>query len=198
MLTRITSALAVVSWLAVLGFGFNFLARYEFTPGALQAACGDWPEDSDLPHAGDRPTLVVLLHACCPCSRASLAELGHLLDEGPGRVAVHVVFVRPEETPEGWERSALWDQAQTLPGAAVHIDPSGQEARRFGALTSGASYLFDPQGRLLFRGGLTATRGGAGPNAGCSAVAARLAGETTAHAETPVFGCPLFAGAERD
>jgi hypothetical protein len=71
-------------------------------------------------------------------------------------------------------------------------DEGGAEARRFGATTSGHAVLYSPDGRLLFRGGLTGARGHAGDNANLDALAAVLDGAPSPHINVPVFGCPLF------
>ena len=63
--------------------------------------------------------------------------------------------------------------------------------------TSGHALLFDRDGRLLFRGGITPARGHEGDNFGASAIAARLAGRP-ARAEAPVFGCPIAGLAPAD
>jgi hypothetical protein len=72
-------------------------------------------------------------------------------------------------------------------------DADGSEARRFGAETSGHTLLFDPNGSLLFSGGITASRGHAGRNAGESAIIAAVNGKRTDRTGTPVFGCSLIS-----
>ncbi len=68
----------------------------------------------------------------------------------------------------------------------------GDEARRFGAATSGHVMLYDAAGRLHFSGGITPARGHEGDSLGRDAVidlieAYRSAGRRC----SPVFGCPL-------
>jgi hypothetical protein len=70
-------------------------------------------------------------------------------------------------------------------------DDDAVEARRFGVFTSGQSLLYAPDGALLFSGGITASRGHAGDNAGIAAIAALARGRGAATTETPVFGCAL-------
>ena len=120
---------------------------------------------------------------------------------------MHVVFVRPPGAGRGFESAELLDQAMALPGACVHVDAEGTEARRLGARTSGQVFLHDSQGRLVFSGGITPARGAVGENAGAESVVAWLsappvdggpqvrAGEVRAEAlmnGAPVFGCALF------
>ncbi len=80
----------------------------------------------------------------------------------------------------------------------LRIDERGEAAKRFGARTSGLFFVYDADGRLRFRGGLTAARGHEGDNAGLEAAVATVRGETpetssAGIARSPVFGCALFA-----
>lgn len=97
--------------------------------------------------------------------------------------------------PEGWERTGLWSSAAAISGVMVRADIDGEAARRFGAATSGQALLYAIDGRLLFSGGITESRGHEGDNAGRSAIAALVLGAKTATpAASPVYGCPLFNG----
>ncbi len=82
-------------------------------------------------------------------------------------------------------------RAACIPGVSVLADPDGVEARRFGALTSGDAFLYDAGGRLVFRGGITPSRGHQGESAGRSAIEAFLKGGRPRTATAPVFGCPI-------
>jgi hypothetical protein len=53
--------------------------------------------------------------------------------------------------------------------------------------------LYDVNGRLLFSGGITGSRGHAGDNAGRTAILALLHREASGRNDTFVFGCSLFA-----
>jgi hypothetical protein len=59
-------------------------------------------------------------------------------------------------------------------------------------LVSGETLLYDPHGRLVFRGGLTAGRGHAGDSPGRRAVVACFNEPTPERRDLPVFGCPLL------
>jgi hypothetical protein len=108
-----------------------------------------------------------------------------------GRVTAHVLVVRPPDAPDGWEQTDLWRSAADIPGVDVVRDDDGAEMGRFGALTSGQVVLYDPSGRLLFAGGITASRGHEGGNAGRDAIVALVTGTDAAPRATPVFGCAL-------
>jgi hypothetical protein len=108
-----------------------------------------------------------------------------------GLVDAYVLFYKPDDVPAGWERSDLWTRAAAIPGAHVVSDPQGAESARFGALASGQTMLYSAGGALLFRGGITASRGHSGDNAGRSAIVALLHHESPGQTMTPVFGCSL-------
>ena len=133
----------------------------------------------------------MFLHPHCPCSRASLEELGHLLSSNSDELRAFVIFCKPEGAPDGWEKTALWQQAAGMKGIDVSSDDQDQERRRFGARTSGQVLLFDRRGRLAYSGGITRARGQAGANPGRSAVEAILRGQPPSSRSGPVFGCPL-------
>jgi hypothetical protein len=107
------------------------------------------------------------------------------------RVTAYVLFLKPPGFPDYWEETDLWRSAAAIPGVKVLRDDAGAEARRFRAATSGQTLLYDADGRLLFSGGITASRGHAGDNAGRSVIVALLTEGQGGQTETPVFGCPL-------
>jgi hypothetical protein len=90
----------------------------------------------------------------------------------------------------------LWDSAGQIPGVAAVADEDGAEAHRFSAATSGQVVLYDSSGRLLFSGGITASRGHSGDNVGRRAIVSLLADGSGVRTETPVFGCPIFEDSE--
>jgi len=111
--------------------------------------------------------------------------------QAQGRVTAYVLFLKPAGFSDDWEKTDLWQSAASIPGVKVVVDQDGVEADRFQAVTSGQTVLYDTEGRLLFSGGITGSRGHSGDNAGRSAIVSLLnTGEATA-AETFVFGCPL-------
>jgi hypothetical protein len=138
--------------------------------------------------------LVLFAHPHCPCSRATIGELAKLMTDCRGKLTATVLMLRPAGVQDGWERTDLWDSAAAIPGVSVVSDAGGTESRRFGAVTSGQVLLFAPDGRLLFSGGITESRGHRGDNAGRSAVAALVLGTGRAAQPVfaPVYGCPLF------
>jgi hypothetical protein len=177
-------------WLATVASGMAFILDYASAPGAPAKPPDGWPA-SRLARAPGRATLVMLAHPHCPCTRASIGELALLMAPLQGQVTAHVLFLRPDGAPDGWERTDLWESAAAIPGVTVTTDPDGTEAAGFGALTSGQVVLYGASGGLLFSGGITPARGHAGDNGGRAAIHRLVSGRQGAASASPVFGCSL-------
>src|SRR5258708_6194734 len=78
-------------WPAGVAVGLAVLWRYASRPGLAAAAPGRWPDAVGVARAADRATLLVSVHARCPCSRASLAELGEIAGRSRGRLLIYVL-----------------------------------------------------------------------------------------------------------
>jgi hypothetical protein len=184
---------ATAVWLGSAGTGLFWLMAYDNTPGVAAAAPVDWPANSALTRDPEAPTLVMLAHPRCDCTRASLGELAELLARVKIKPRTFVVFIKPGGTANGWEQSGTWEQAKQIPGVTVVRDDDGAEARRFGVHTSGQTFLYGARGELLYSGGTTGSRGKSGENAGRADLVALVDGARRPRATRPVFGCPLFA-----
>ena len=185
------TALLGIAWTIAVAFGLRTLLAYESTPGTIGAVPGQWPSTSQIERLTDRPTLVMLAHPRCPCTRASVAELAQLMAHMPGKVYAYVLFLKPRQSGTDWEDTDLRRSAAAIPSVTVLSDVDGVEARRFGAETSGHTLLFDRDGRLLFSGGITEFRGHVGYNTGVCAIESLVNGRAPVRAATSVFGCAL-------
>lgn len=179
-------------WALVTAAGFTAIWAYGHTPGAAGRDTEDWPAASAVAPASDRPTLVMFLHPKCPCSRASLEELSRVLALYPDAFALRFVFFQPDRAEESWTQTDLWKKARSLPHAEVVTDKSAAEAKLFGALTSGDTYIYDPSGTLKFHGGLTASRGHAGDSPGQDAIRQIAQSQVPSLTRFAVFGCPII------
>ncbi|AKQ69624.1 hypothetical protein A176_006536 [Myxococcus hansupus] len=182
-----------VLWLGGVTVGSLAMARYALTPGESLEPPSRWPTGIEVPRVEGRPTLVMLAHPMCPCTRASIGELSLVMAKAKGRLDAFVLFLKPEGTGQAWEEGELWRAAGAIPGVTVLRDAGGAQSERFGAVTSGHVLFYDAGGTLRFQGGITSARGHAGDNVGRAAVEALLAAEDagaerTAHA---VYGCEL-------
>jgi hypothetical protein len=184
------SALLIV-WCAVIGFGLVKMLTFELTPAPATTIATQWPKKTNLSRDSSRPTLLLFLHPRCPCSRATLQELDRLAAECPDRFALCIIFVRPPNAPDGWHQTDLYRSANAISHAFISVDENGDEAGRFGAATSGQTLLYSADGRLLFRGGITPSRGHEGDNVGRTALASILNTGHSDCAQTAVFGCSL-------
>jgi hypothetical protein len=181
-----------LAWAAVMACGFMALGRYESTPGRAGRETARWPADCLIPLASSCDTLVMLAHPRCPCTEASVAELSKIMARCQGRLEARVLFYAPPHTVGDWAKTSLWKSAEAIPKVQVFADRGGREAARMGAETSGQVLLFDPSGRLLFKGGITGARGEEGDNLGSQAVAALVTGGKAAQTRSLVFGCPIL------
>jgi hypothetical protein len=172
--------------------GFLLLAQQQFTPIEASLQTKAFPESSAVHLASDKLTLVLFAHPRCPCTRASLHELDGLLAATQNRVCVTVIFTVPNGVPADWEQGDLWDLATNIPGLRVIKDQGGGEAHQFDVEGSGHVLLYAPSGKLLFSGGITASRGHEGDNAGRSAVVSLILSGHAPVSHTPVFGCSLL------
>src|SRR5262245_60869800 len=166
----------IAAWTVCAGLGLARMLTYELTPAASMAAPPLWPQATGISRDASGPTLVLFLHPRCPCSRATLAELERLIAVCDRPFALRIVFVRPAGTSDDWSRTDLYRAAERIPRAVVSDDAKGIEAAHFGVKTSGQALLYASDGRLLFQGGLTASRGHEGDNAGRSALSAIISG----------------------
>jgi hypothetical protein len=188
------SILAVLfgaAWLVAVGAGVRILLNYENAPGAAGAPPQDWPAQSQIQRSKDQATLIMMAHPHCPCTRASISELAEVMAQVQGKVRAFVLFYKPQDAEDDWEKTALWENAAAIPGVTVVSDLNGQESQRFHIETSGHTMLFDAAGHLIFSGGITASRGHEGENAGVDAIVSLLRDNKSDRNNTLVFGCSI-------
>jgi hypothetical protein len=187
--------LSVFLWVIVVGTGLLFLAKYEVTPGpAAQTDAGVASMQAIMPSPG-KMTLVMFVHPKCPCSEASLEELSQLMASYGNRLNASVLMYQPSRQADDWATSTEWRTAMDVPGLAVHSDVDAMIARKYRAQTSGQTFLYDEEGRLVFEGGITASRGHVGDNDGLQAVISLVSKGASADspcAFAPIFGCPIY------
>jgi hypothetical protein len=134
---------------------------------------------------------MIFAHPRCPCSDATIGELALIMAQARDRVDAFVLLFTPRTGGSDFARTQLARDAESIPGVHLINDPDGIESRRFGAITSGQTLLYDAHGVLLFSGGITASRGHAGGNYGRSAILSLLETGDAPRRMTPVFGCNI-------
>ena len=181
--------LTLCVWMGSIGVSLFFFEQYERTPGAKFDAPLERPPESSLDFSHDKFTLIMFVHPHCPCVSASVTELETIATRYEEKLSARVVFVRPPGVPTEWEKGSLWTQVGKCAHLTSTIDEDGVEAGRFGARTSGHAYLLSPEGRIVFEGGLTESRGGCASKQ--SSIGMWIEHDRDAPSSTPVYGCPL-------
>jgi hypothetical protein len=192
MKKNIILTISAAAWILAVGAGLARVLRYENTPGLSEQTPPDWPRATHIPQPTARPSLVLFAHPRCPCTRATMSELARIMAQCKGKLDASVIFLSPQNSEPGWAQTELRREAAAIPGVRVLDDKDGQDARRFGAGTSGQAMLYDASGHLLFSGGITAGRGHEGDNAGSDAILSLVNSGRADLTETPAFGCSLL------
>lgn len=193
---RITITTLAIFWVAGVVLSARYLLRYEKTPGRLDSAPLHWPQG--VAEAGDKrlPTLVVVLHPRCSCSRASLTELKKAAESFQTPFNALLLLSKPSSGGGDLQKMSSMDTLRDW-HAQVVLDEDGALAARFGAQTSGEVILYSAEDltarrNLLYAGGVTGARGMEGENPGAEALV-RAFREQRHQASRPVFGCGLFS-----
>ena len=183
----------VTLWTLGIFAGFTAIWTHASTPGQMEIATERWPEGTSLQLDTAVPTMVVFVHPECPCARATLAHLVSIID----RASVVVTLVSMAPPNDQLMQGNLIGCRTQLETLATHPlvtkidDVDHAIAHRFGASTSGDCFLYSTSGNLMFRGGVTASRGHLGDNAGLQLVVDRINDPSQPVESYPVFGCPL-------
>jgi hypothetical protein len=180
-----------VIWLIAVAGGMRVVLRYENTPGAAGNPPAQWPALSRIPRSTGLPTIVVMGHPKCPCTRATIGELAVMMARLHNRATAVVVLVRPQGTSDGWDDTDLRRSAAEIPEVTVISDLDEVEVDLFHAQVSGQTMLYNANGKLLFSGGITSARGHSGDNAGRSSIVSFVTDGIAELTRTPVFGCAL-------
>lgn len=186
--------LALGIWAAAVVAGFGAMIRYASRPGACYAPSSEAAAAlyAQFGHAG-RPLLVMAVHPRCPCTEASLGEMGDLLARSRGACdALLLTYQAP-----GWPVPPATRRIADVT-ARVVPDLEGATAKTLGAATSGDVLLIDGRGRVRYYGGLTPARGHRGEIAAQDGILEVIAGGSGKVKSAPVFGCSLRDKCERE
>ena len=163
-------------------------------PGFVGRPPDSWPAKTGLAREAGKATLIMFANPHCPCTRASLADLGEIIASRQDRLKAYVVFIIPKWVDADWLEGEDLRIARGLKGVTVVFQRDTVDARKFDARVSGHVVLYDADGRLGFRGGITGLRGLAGDNVGQQRVLAVLDGQVPTGREARTFGCALYDG----
>ena len=187
----------LIVWVFIVGLGWMNLSQYENTAGQSQSSPDHWPSTSKITRTAGLPVLLMFVHPQCPCTRASMRELSLIMTHCQNRVKTQVVFMRPEGFSQEQVKTDLWRSAVQIPGVEVLVDEHSKEARIFHVNVSGQTMLYDTQGKLVFSGGITSSRGHEGDSDGKEAIISFLTKGIILKKQTPFFGCLLFSNQEK-
>lgn len=180
-----------VIWLLAVGSSAGFLISYTSQAGKLGDAPRNWPQVEGFEYRNDKPTLVMLVHPSCSCSKSSIRELERILARFQNAVHAYIFFYASRAN-ESWKNSDIWKQARVIKGVSLIEDGDGGRARLFDSHTSGQVVLYDTKGNLVFSGGITAGRGHEGKSRGGERLEQFLSTGIVDRATAPVFGCDIF------
>lgn len=183
-------------WFLLIAVGYLHFSVYEGRPSLRAEHPQTFPEHSALKASRTEDTLLMFIHPKCPCTSASLNELAVLSSRCNGKLNAIAVFVKPEGAPDGWEHTDYWTRAQRIPGVRVFLDECSNEAKTFGALTSGETFLYNRDGKLVFSGGITGGRGHEGDNQGLDSVTGIISKTDMRCTNTNTYGCALNGPAQ--
>jgi hypothetical protein len=106
------------------------------------------------------------------------------------RTRVYIVFSSLKSRSKDLAKSDIWVQAHSIIGVnEIFQDESDFESKIFGAETSGHTLLYDPQGNLVFSGGLTPERGHMGDSVGRDAILEWLNNQSQPLVTSAIYGC---------
>lgn len=182
--------LGVTLWVGGISAAFCALQRYSVADGAARPPSDKTAAFFAAHRQLGRPLLVMAVHPLCPCTDASLDELGDLLARSHGACDALLLQYHPLEGTPDWPVDTT---SRKLGGVAVKVvlDQGGKIAAELGAETSGHVVFMDANGIIRFHGGLTIARGHHGRSQSQDAILEILGGGRPGLVSAPVFGCAL-------
>lgn len=175
-------------WILCVIAAFTVINQYSTTAG-VNSGLTRIPAGTAF-EPQDKPRLLVFLHPKCTCSKATMMELQSLLPDLKG-IDVTVLF-RNVSADKEWLSGELYESALKTKGLTVAIDDNGDEAKRFGAHTSGHTVLISTDKSIVFSGGLTPMRGHPGETEGKAFLRQWNQSRKPASLITEIFGCNIF------
>lgn len=187
----------VAVWLLAVSSGAMALWNYAFSESRIDTAVGNWPDDSSLICDSSVATLVVFIHPQCPCTKATIRQLLSVQRHSTAPFRLQLVMLQPESGPV-WRETPVQRHALAIRDAEFIDDRGGREAVKFGVSCSGMCLLFSPDRSLLFRGGITESRGHEGDCMGANLLLAHLnnlqnSADAAPASHNPVYGCSLVS-----
>lgn len=193
-----TLLLVATLWLGGISAGSLTMWNHQFSQGPSNQAPIALPAALDALAEDAKPlTLFMAIHPGCPCTGASLEQVDRLIARNPDSIQLVGLVRDSGESTESTSDSKLheesyWKRLESMPNARPFADKDGSLANLLGTHVSGATIAYDETGSLRFQGGMTASRGHAGPSRSMDeleSIARQLAPPELC--STPTFGCSL-------
>ncbi|GIX00102.1 MAG: hypothetical protein KatS3mg111_3434 [Pirellulaceae bacterium] len=177
-----------VLWGSSIVWGVSRVLNYSFS--------GDYPTESSPDAVGEMATstadfhVLVFVHPKCPCSMATIDNLGRLLPRCPANYAVTAIVFVPEGKDKEWAtETATFAALERLPHTRIEFDTGGTRIRQWNVRRSGHVIVKAPDGSVAFSGGITLERGHAGESLGTVSMMRVLMQQSPPARAVPVFGC---------
>ncbi len=180
----------VLVWASMIGSSFAAMLYYHNTPGHRNDDASVWPLNTAIKLDTNRPNLLVFVHPKCPCSSATLNELARIQTTCGSKISTHIIIYHPDE--EAWDNTRIIRQALEIPNVRIFNDSEGHLSDSFGAMTSGHTFLYAPDGRRIFSGGITMARGHEGDNLGRSSIVQYILDGKSICDSTNIYGCSIL------
>ena len=144
---------------------------------------------------GKNGALIVFMSAQCPIVKAYADRINTLAKDYQAK-GITVIGMNSNATESlDYVKSNMTERSYSFP---MLIDKGNVIADKFGATVTPEVYLFDKDGKLVYRGAIDNDRSGENITARPlqDAVDATLAGKAVAKAETKAFGCTIKRAAK--
>src|ERR1700730_4002072 len=102
------AAIVAALWLVAAALGQRVMLNYEYSAAAPGTPPEKWPVATKVPRTPGLPTILVVAHPRCPCSRATVAELARLMALLQNSATATVIFARPSGFSQDWQMTDLW------------------------------------------------------------------------------------------
>lgn len=139
---------------------------------------------------GKNGALIVFMSAQCPVVKAYADRINALAKDYQAK-GITVIGMNSNATESlDYVKTNMTDRGYSFP---MLIDKGNVVADKFGATVTPEVYLFDKEGKLIYRGAIDNDRSGENVTARPlqDAVDATLAGKAVAKTETKAFGCSI-------
>ncbi|HYP50642.1 MAG TPA: thioredoxin family protein [Pyrinomonadaceae bacterium] len=144
---------------------------------------------------GKNGALIVFMSAQCPVVKAYAERINALTKDYQAK-GISVIGMNSNATESlDYVKSNMTERSYSFP---MLIDKGNVIADKFGATVTPEVYLFDKDGKLVYRGAIDNDRSGENITARPlqDAVDATVAGKTVAKTETKAFGCSIKRAAK--